>query len=100
MLYAVWALDRAGALPDRQRAREAHRARLRVPAPHAVQVKLAGPMFDAPGGEMCGTLLVVEAGSAEAVRAFLDDDPYALAGIYASVQIRPWHCGLGRLDNS
>lgn len=95
MLYAVWATDKTGALADRLRVREAHRTRLRAPAPHAVRVVLAGPTLDAPAGAMNGTMLVVEAPSAAAVRAFVDEDPYVHAGVYASVEIRPWHCGLG-----
>jgi hypothetical protein len=96
-LYAVWATDREGALPDRQRVREAHRARLRAPAPHPVHVVLAGPLLDADGASMAGTLLVVEAESVEAVRAFVAADPYALAGVYAGIDIRPWHCGLNQM---
>ncbi len=94
-LFAVWARDRPDKLADRQRVREAHRVRLRAPAPHAVTVLLAGPMTGGPGGAMNGTLLIVRAESADAVRRFLDDDPYSHAGVYASVDIQPWHCGIG-----
>jgi len=97
MLFAVWAKDRAGALEQRVQVREQHRARLRAPAPHAVEVLLAGPLFDAPGGAMNGTLLVVAAESIAAVQGFVEADPYVLAGVYASVDIRPWHCGLGSI---
>lgn len=94
-LFAVWATDNAGALAAREAVRERHRARLRDPAPHDVRVVLGGPTFD--GGAMNGTLLVVEAASADAVRRFMDDDPYVLNGIYRSVEVRPWVCGLGML---
>lgn len=97
MQFIVWATDRAGALPERLRVREAHRARLRAPAPHAVEVLLAGPTLDATDGTMNGTLLVVQAADAEAVRAFVDEDPYVAAGVYDRVEIRPWRCGLGPL---
>jgi uncharacterized protein YciI len=97
MLFAVWARDRAGALDARLRVREQHRVRLRAPAPHAVEVRLAGPLFEAPGGPMSGTLLVVAAEGIDAVRAFIETDPYMLAGVYATVDIRPWHCGLGSI---
>ena len=99
MLYAVWATDHQGALPQRTRVREAHRARLRQPAPHAVQVLLAGPTL-ADGGAMNGTMLVVQASSVQAVQAFIDDDPYVQAGVYCHVEIRPWRCGLGPLLDS
>ena len=98
MRYVIWATDREGSLPDRQRVREEHRARLRNPAPHEVTVLLAGPTLEEADLSMNGTLLVVEATSADAVRAFIADDPYMRYGVYLSVDIRPWHCGLGPLS--
>jgi uncharacterized protein len=97
MQFVVWATDHAGSLPARQRVREAHRARLRNPAPHAVKVLLAGPTLHSQGDEMNGTLLVIDAQDEAAVRAFIHDDPYTRHGVYASVDIRPWRCGLGPL---
>ncbi len=97
MLYAVWATDHPGMLAERQRVREAHRARLRDPGDHPVRVVQAGVMLDDATGEMSGSLLVVQAESAQAVRAFVDGDPYVAAGVYATIDIRPWRCGLGPL---
>ncbi len=94
-LFAVWARDHDGALAERQRVREAHRARLRAPAPHPVTVLAAGPMLGGPDHAMNGTLLIVGAPSLADVQRFVDDDPYVLAGVYASVEIQPWRCGLG-----
>lgn len=94
-LFAVWARDRAGALAQRQRVREAHRARLRAPAPHAVNVLAAGPMQGGDDQAMNGTLLIVQAETIEVVHAFINDDPYVHAGVYASVDIQPWRCGIG-----
>jgi uncharacterized protein YciI len=95
MLYAVWASDAPGTGEARQRVREAHRARLRASPQHAVQVLQAGATLDAEEEEMNGTLLVVQAEDIAAVRAFVEGDPYVLAGVYDSVEIRPWRCGLG-----
>jgi uncharacterized protein len=95
MYFAVWGTDRAGALPDRERVRENHRAHLRNPGEHPVKVMLGGPTFEETSGTMNGSMLVIEADSIEAVRRFLADDPYALAGVYASVDVRPWNWGLG-----
>ena len=50
------------------------------------------------GAEMNGTLLVVQAASLQAVRDFVDGDPYVAAGVYDRVEIRPWRCGLGPLS--
>ena len=94
--FAVWARDRPGMLEERQRVREAHRARLREGAP-GVRVVLGGPTLD-DAGDMAGSLLVIEAADIEQVRAFVAGDPYVEAGVYdpASVQILPWHWGIGR----
>lgn len=98
MYCAVWATDRIGALPDRERVREAHRERLRNPGEHKVKVLFGGPTLDPAAGSMNGSLLVIEADSIEAVRSFLAEDPYALAEVYATVEVRPWNWGLGRPD--
>jgi uncharacterized protein YciI len=96
MYYAVWATDRPGMLQARLQAREAHRARLREPGAHAVKVVAGGPTLSEVDASMNGSLLVIEADSIEAVRRFIAEDPYALAGVYACVDIRPWHWGLGQ----
>ena len=98
MQYAVWATDREGMLQARQQVREEHRSRLRDPAPHPVTVLLAGPTLQPDGQAMSGTLLVVDADCIADVRAFIDDDPYVRDGVYGSVDIRPWRCGLGPLS--
>jgi uncharacterized protein YciI len=98
MLYAVWATDRPGTQAERMRVREAHRARLRDPAPHPVRVVQAGVTLDEAGAAMNGTLLIVQAESLQAVRDFVDGDPYVAAGVYDRVDIRPWRCGLGPLS--
>ena len=100
MHYAVWATDRIGALPERERVREAHRARLRNPGEHKVKVLLGGPTLDESATSMNGSLLVVEADDIEAVRRFVAEDPYQLANVYATVEVRPWNWGLGRPDTA
>ncbi len=100
MLFAVWATDQPGMQAERERVREAHRARLRSPAPHPVRVLQAGATLDGPAGAMNGSLLVVEAGDIDAVRAFVRGDPYVAAGVYRAVEIRPWRCGLGPLSET
>jgi len=49
----------------------------------------AGPCLDAAGNPN-GSLVVVEAADAAAAKAIADADPYAKAGLFASVDIRPW----------
>jgi len=92
--FVVWATDRPGALADRERVREEHRARLRIGAP-GLRVLHGGPTED-DAAAMNGSMLVVQADDIEAVRAFVAGDPYVREQVYASVEIRPWRWGLGR----
>ena len=96
MYYAVWATDHPGVLAVRQQVREAHRARLRDPGAHPVQVVAGGPTLDERDDAMNGSLLVIRADSIDAVRRFVAEDPYVLAGVYAQVEVRPWQWGLGQ----
>jgi uncharacterized protein len=95
-LYAIWATDAPGQQEARQQARPAHRQRLREPGQHPIKVVLAGPTLDSQN-QMNGTLLIVEADSQDHVKHFIEEDPYTLAGVYQSIEIRPYACGLGPL---
>ena len=96
MYYAVWATDSLGSLSAREQVRDAHRVRLRDPGTHPVKVLHGGPTLGEADGAMNGSLLIIEGESIEAVRRFVAEDPYSLAQVYASVEIRAWHWGLGR----
>jgi uncharacterized protein YciI len=93
MYFAVYALDKPGSAAIRAENRPAHRARLRQ-HDHPVKARIGGPLTD-EAGAMIGTLLVIEAETRAAVEAFMAGDPYAAAGLYASVEIRPFAWGLG-----
>jgi uncharacterized protein YciI len=43
-----------------------------------------------PEGQPCGSLLVVEAADRAAAEAFAAADPYAKAGLFESVVVRPF----------
>jgi uncharacterized protein YciI len=94
--FAIWATDRPGMAAERARVREAHRARLREGGRGGLKVVLGGPTTD-EAGAMNGSLLVVEAHDIAAVREFVAGDPYVLGGVYDTVEIRPWRCGLGHI---
>ena len=98
--YMVIARDRADGLETREQTRPAHRRYLRNPAPHRVRVILAGPVCDTTTQLMRGTLLIVEARSTEEVARFIADDPYSRAGLFVSVDIGIWTCGLGSYEPS
>ena len=93
--FAVFATDHPQSQALRQRLRPSHQAHLRATDTHRVVVRLGGPTLDDVGAAMNGTLLVIEAGSLAEVVAFIEDDPYVQAGLFASIQRRPWHWSLG-----
>lgn len=94
MLYAIIAEDVPGALPRRLEARAAHLERLKA-LQDAGRLVLAGPhpAVDAadpgPAG-FSGSLIVAEFASREAAIAWAAEDPYAAAGVYARVTVKPF----------
>jgi uncharacterized protein len=94
MLYAIIAEDAPGALPRRMQARAAHLERLK--ALHAAgRLVLAGPhpaidSADPGPAGFSGSLVVAEFASREAAIAWAADDPYAAAGVYARVTVKPF----------
>ena len=85
MLIAIICLDKPGALEIRKANRDAHLAHIKVAEGAIVQ---AGPFLDAEG-EMCGSLLIYQ-GDLAGAEAWAAADPYAAAGLFQSVDIRPW----------
>jgi uncharacterized protein YciI len=59
-------------------------------------LKLGGPFLDAEG-QMCGSMLIVEAADLAAAKAFSAADPYTTAGLFESVEIRPFRVVTGAL---
>ena len=92
--FLLLCTDRPDAGPLRAATRETHLAYL---AAHAEQVKLGGPWLDEAGGSI-GSMLIVEGPHIGAARAFAAADPYAKAGLFAEVQVRPWKLVVGKLD--
>jgi uncharacterized protein len=87
MLFAIHALDRAGALPRRLAAYDAHKAFLADTTAFAVRIVMSGPLVADDGATMIGSLFLVEAEDRAAVEAFNAADPFAAAGIWERVTI-------------
>ena len=85
MLYAVTALDKPNALEIRLANRDAHLAYAAT-----LPIAMGGPMLSDNGQSMVGSLLVIEAEDRAALDAILAADPYAKAGLFASVTVRPF----------
>jgi uncharacterized protein YciI len=92
-LFVLICIDKPGALGLRMATREAHFA---YAGAHRGAVRLGGPFLD-EGGEMAGSLIILEAADLAAARAFSAADPYTLAGLFQSVEIRPWKATFGAL---
>ncbi|WP_019994797.1 YciI-like protein [Aureimonas ureilytica] len=87
MLFALLCEDRADAGSLRAETRPAHLEHLKA---LGSTLRFAGPFLGADE-KPNGSLLVVEAESLEAARALADADPYAKAGLFASVTVRRWN---------
>ena len=89
MYFAFFCQDKPGALQLRLDTRPAHvefLERLNVEG----RLGFAGPLLDGEG-KPNGTLAVVRAENIEDARSLSAADPYAKAGLFASVDIRPWN---------
>ena len=86
MKFVLVCTDKPQSLPTRMATREAHIAYL---ATYAEKLLEAGPLLD-PDGRACGSLLMIEVEDAAAAAGFAEADPYAKAGLFESVMIRPY----------
>jgi uncharacterized protein YciI len=87
MLYVAYCLDKPGHAPVRAENRSAHLEFLKR---YPTQIVMAGPVLSEDGQQMVGSLLILEFENRREVDAFLRSDPYAKAGLFASVDVRPW----------
>lgn len=94
MYYAIYAKDKENSLEARRGARSAHLHRLRELV-DAGRLLVAGPHPAIDGEEpgragFSGSLIIAEFDCLESARAWADDDPYFAAGVYASVEVKPF----------
>lgn len=87
MLYALICTDKPNSLALRKANRPEHLAYLESLGETVV---FAGPFTAADGETMNGSLIVVEAPSLDAARTIAAGDPFARAGLFATVEVRPW----------
>ncbi|WP_120633094.1 YciI family protein [Ruegeria sp. EL01] len=84
MLIALIARDKAGALQTRLDNRSAHLAYIEETG----VVSQAGPLLD--GDAMIGSLIVLDVDDLTAAQRWADNDPYAKAGLFESVELIAW----------
>ncbi|MEP7452526.1 YciI-like protein [Phyllobacterium sp. SB3] len=95
MLFALLCNDKADSLQLRLDTRTVHLDYLNGLGD---KLKFAGP-FLGDDAKPNGSLVVVEAVDLEAAKQIAADDPYAKAGLFASVDIRPWNWAIKNPDN-
>ena len=54
------------------------------------KIRFAGPFMSDTTEEMIGSLIILEANSLADVKQFAANDPYNLAGVFESVDIKPF----------
>ena len=84
MVYVFRLLDRPGAGALRDAVRPAHKAYL---AGVADRIAFAGPLVADDGVAMIGSLLAIDFASREAALAWLADEPFTRAGLYAGTEL-------------
>lgn len=89
MLFAVICHDKPGHLQVRVDTRAAHLAYIEATG----IVKMAGPFLQ--DGAMCGSLIVLDAGSLAEAEAWAAGDPYKAAGLFADVTVIEWKKVIG-----
>jgi uncharacterized protein YciI len=92
-LFVLTCLDVPGGLPLRVATRQQH---LDFIAANRAAIRAAGPFLN-DAGEMCGSMLIIEAADQTAAAELAATDPYAIAGLFESVTLRPWKIAVGAL---
>ena len=89
MLFAFICADKPGALQVRMDTRPDHLAHLNA-LDASGKLAFAGP-FLGEVGKPTGSLVVVKAETIEEARQIAESDPYAKAGLFASVEVKAWN---------
>jgi uncharacterized protein YciI len=84
VIYVLRLLDKPGASALRDAVRPAHRAYL---GQVADRIAFAGPLVADDGVAMVGSLLAIDFDSREAAMAWLTEEPFTRAGLYAGVEV-------------
>jgi uncharacterized protein YciI len=87
MLFAIFCTDRPGRGQVRLDNRPAHVEFLKGTGD---ALRMAGPTLTEDGATMTGSLIVIDCDDLAAAEAWAAGDPYAKAGLFESVVIRPF----------
>jgi uncharacterized protein YciI len=90
MFFVIDCQDKLGHLAVRLENRDAH---LNYLKDFEQQLIMAGPFVDSDN-QMIGSMLIMDFNDRGEADSFCAADPYALAGLFERVQIRPWRKAL------
>ena len=97
MHFVVFATHKQEMGQERSRLADAFGDYVHDPSHHPnVTVHHGGPTLGESDDTVTGLLLVLEAPSLDAARAFVADSPYSRTGIFAECHIRAWNWLTGR----
>jgi uncharacterized protein len=85
MLFVFLLMDRPGAVDLRQQMRPVHKAYL---AQVQDRIAFAGPLVADDGPSMVGSLLVIDFPDRAAAHAWLAQEPFVQAGLFASTTVQ------------
>jgi uncharacterized protein len=92
VLFVAICIDKPNSQELRLANRVAHLDYLRL---NAEPIKTCGPFVAEDGTTMNGSMLIVEAEDQKAAEAILARDPYRTAGLFQTVEVRPWRWVIG-----
>ncbi|WP_310618634.1 YciI family protein [Flexibacterium corallicola] len=87
MLYALICTDKAHSVDLRLKHRPSHREFLKG---LGERLKAAGPFLADDMTTPSGSLVILEVANRDEALAIASEDPYAQAGLFETVEIRPW----------
>lgn len=83
--FVVLCLDRPGSTDIRSQSLKAHR---RYVEEHASIILSSGPLLDDDGTTRCGQLFILDVPDHQHASAFINSDPFTVAGLFEKVIIR------------
>ena len=94
MWYVIYSEDVENSLPLRKQTRAAHLERIQLLVDQG-RVLVAGPCpaidSEDPGeAGFTGSLVIAEFNSLQEAQQWADTDPYAIAGVYQKVVVKPY----------
>jgi len=93
MLYLAYCLDNTNSVALRNAKRDENWDYFMV---HKEKLKIAGPILAEQDEKTIGSLMIIEAASHAEALHWVKQTPFAKAGLFNSIDIRPWKWVIGK----